>query len=162
MAAALITSADLLLAFDGDTEQLRRLAGDDGTGEPRADRVTYGIAVASEEMYGILKAGFGSNERVQLLAANDPSVRHAGAMIFREVLADGKDDFRLPDGKTIFSASARVGRDTLREKSRGAKRTSAEEVTPNGPGESAVLRPRSSSGNARSILTDSRGRPVGF
>ncbi len=160
MAAALITEAHLLLALDGSAEQLRRLAGDDGTGTARADRVTYGIAVASEEAYGILLAGFESVERVQALAAEDVAVRHAIAMIWRETLASGKDDFRLPDGKTIFSADARVARDLLRAKAQGARRSSAEEVA--AVGQSGLLRPRASSVQ-RSYLTDpTSGRPVGF
>ena len=48
MAAPLITTDDLVLAFDGNAEELRRIAGDDGTGTARADRVAYGIGVASE------------------------------------------------------------------------------------------------------------------
>ena len=71
MAAALITEDDIKLALDGTAETLRELAGDDGTGAARADRVAYGIAVASEDAYGILLAGFGTVEKVQALAAND-------------------------------------------------------------------------------------------
>lgn len=162
MAAPLITTDDLVLAFDGNAEELRRIAGDDGTGTARADRVAYGIGVASEEGYGILRAGFVTNEAIQRLAANDPAVRHALAMIFREVLAQGKSEFRLPDGQTVFSGDARRARDLLREKSRGGVRTSAEEVTPNGPGESSLLRPRTAN-TQRSVLTDPRtGKVTGF
>lgn len=160
MAADLITTADLLLAFDGSTEQLRRIAGDDGSGQPRADRVAYGITVASEEVYSILLSGFDTNVRVQELAANDVSVRHAAAMIFREKLVEGKDEFRLPDGKTVFSNDARVARDLLREKARGARRTSAEAVST--VGQSGLLRPRARGGGAKSIFTDPCGKPVGF
>lgn len=162
MATDLFTQADLLLAFDGTAETLRELAGDDGTGVARADRVAYGISVASEEMYGILRAGFPTNEVVQNLAANDPSVRHAGAMIFREVLASGKKEFRLPDGTCQFTPDARRARDMLREKSRGALRTSAEEVTSNGPGRSSLLRPRTAHTLPSVMLDRITGLPRGF
>lgn len=160
MADPLITSADLLLALDGSAEQLRRLAGDDGTGVAREDRVAYGIDVASEEAYGILLAGFESVERVQALAAADVSVRHSIAMIWREVLAAGKDDFRLPDGKSIFSADARVARDQLRAKAQGARRSSAEEVAT--VGQSGLLRPRAASVQRSYLTNPTTGRPVGF
>lgn len=161
MAADLITEADLLLAFDGNAEQLRRLAGDDGTGTARADRVAYGIAVASEDAYGILLAGFTTVEKVQALAERDPSVRHAIAMIFREKLAEGKDEFRLPDGSCIYAPDARRARDLLRGKASGAPRTSAESAT-NGPGPSSLLRPRTAT-PPRSLMLDAiTGRPRGF
>jgi hypothetical protein len=161
MADALITTADILLALDGSTEQLRRLAGDNGAGIARTDRVDYGIAVASEEAYGILIAGFDSVERVQALAAEDVLVRHAIVMIFRFTLADGKDGFRDPaSGRCIFEASARAARDALRAKASGAKRTSAETVP--GVGQSGLLRPRTATNPAPSLFTDRCGRPVGF
>lgn len=160
MAADLITTADLLLAFDGSTEQLRRLAGNDGTGQPRADRVAYGIAAASEDAYGILLSGFDTNTRVQALAAADVGVRHAIAMIWREKLAEGKDEFRLPDGSTIYSGDARRARDLLREKARGARRSSAEANA--SVGQSGLLRPRVRQGATPSIFTDCHGKPVGF
>jgi len=160
MAAALISEDDLKLAIGpGADEQLRQLAGDDNTGAPIAARVTYGIDVASEEAYGLLLSGFETNERIQALAENDPLVRHSIAMIARETLAMGREQFRLPDGKCCFSPDARVARDALREKSRGAKRTSAETTA---AGRSALLRPRGSDGGVRSYLTDSCGRPRGF
>lgn len=164
MAADLVTQADLLLALAGGTEKLRQLAGDTGTSDPTpdADRIAYGIAVASEDAYGILLSGFPTVETVQHLAANDPSVRHAVAMIFREKLAEGKDEFRLPDGTCVFAPDARRARDLLREKSRGAKRTSAEEVTPDGPGRSTLLRPRAATGDRSSFRDPNTGRPVGF
>ncbi len=161
MADPLITPDDLALAFDGSTEMQRRLAGDDGTGQPRADRVAYGIAVVSEEGYAILLSGFETVERVKRLAANDIAVRHALCMIWREVMAQGKDEFRLGDGSTVFSPDARKARDLLREKARGARRTSAEEVTPDGPGQSGLLRPRSAH-RIPSVILGSNGRPVGF
>lgn len=160
MADPLITVDDILAALDGGEETLRRLAGDDGTGSYREARVDYAITVASEEAYGILLSGFDSNARVKALVAADVAARHAIVMIWREVITQGKDEFRLPDGRTVFSADARIGRDALREKARGAKRTSAEEVT--GVGQSGLLRPRASAGPMRSIFRDSRGRPVGF
>ena len=161
MAADLIAEADLLLTFDGNAEQLRRLAGDDGTGIARADRVAYGIAVASEDAYGILLAGFTTVEKVQALAERDPSVRHAIAMIFREKLAEGKDEFRLPDGSCIYAPDARRARDLLRGKASGAPRTSAESAT-NGPGPSSLLRPRTAT-PPRSLMLDAvTGRPRGF
>ena|SRR6185369_133195 len=162
MADPLFTTDDLTLAFDGDTEMQRRLAGDDGTGQPRADRVAYGIAVASEEGYGILMSGFDTIERVQRLAANDIAVRHALCMIWRETLAQGKDEFRLPDGTTVFSPDARKGRDLLREKARGARRTSAEQVTPNGPGQSGLLRPRASHTQSSVLRDPATGKMTGF
>lgn len=162
MADPLITTADLLLAIDGNTEQMRRLAGDDGTGVARADRVAYGIAVASEEAYGILRSGFETNEKIVYLAANDPSVRHAIAMLWREALAQGKDEFRLPDGSCIYSGDARRARDLLREKARGALRSSAEEVATNGPGRSSLLRPRTATPPPSLILDRTTGRPRGF
>ena len=161
MAADLITEDDIKLALDGSADTLRELAGDDGTGAPRADRIAYGIGVASEDAYGILLAGFGTVEKVQALAANDPSVRHAVAMIFREKLAEGKKDFRLPDGTCSFAPDARRARDLLREKSRGAQRTSAEETT-NGPGRSSLLRPRSANAIPSRMLDSTTGRPRGF
>ncbi len=160
MAADLITEAHLLLALDGGVQTLLELCGDDGTGVRRADRLAYGIEAASEQGYGILLAGFTTNERVQALAASDTAVRHALAMIFRDVLAQGKKEFRLGDGKTMFSEDARQARDLLRGKSSGAPRSSAETTTD--VGQSSLLRPRSSRGNTRSVLTDSNGRPVGF
>jgi hypothetical protein len=160
MADALITTDDLELAFNGSTEMLRRLCGDDGAGSYRTDRADYGIAVASEEMYGILLSGFDSNERVQALAAGDVAVRHAGAMIWRDVLAQGKDEFRLPDGGNVFSPDARKARDMLREKARGAKRSSAEETA--AVGQSGLLRPRSAQRTTSGTFTDSCGKPVGF
>lgn len=161
MAADLITTANLLLAINGGNEELRRLAGDDGTGSYRTDRVAYAITVASEQAYGLLMAGFSTVANVQALAANDVAVRHAIAMIVREVLAEGKEQFRLPDGKTVFSDDARRARDVLRGKSTGAPRTSAEEVSP-GPGQSTLLRPRASSGPKPSVFTDCNGKLVGF
>ena len=161
MADPLFTSDDIKLALEGGDAQLRRLAGDDGTGAPRADRVAYGIAVASEEGYGILLSGFGTTLAVQRLAAADPLVRHALVMIWRETLAQGRDEFRLPDGACTFTPDARRARDLLREKARGGKRTSAEEAT-NGPGESALLRPRATSVIPSKIISSTTGKPIGF
>ena len=150
MAAPLITQADMIAALgSGGTEKLRQLAGTAADGSPVADRVTYGIAVASEEGYEILLGGFGTNERVQALAADDISVRHRRCMIARCAMAEGNEQFRTPDGKNQFASSAREARDGLREKSRGAKRSSAEGGT---AGKSAVLRPRSSNGGTCSVF----------
>lgn len=162
MAEPLITEADLLLALDGGAETLRELCGDDGNGVRRADRLAYGIAVASEQGYGLLMAGFTTVERVQALAAEDTAVRHALCMIFREALASGKKEHRLPDGKTVFTPDAAIARDLLRGKASGSPRTSAEEVPT--VGASSVLRPRASSLQpARPALSvRSGGRPVGF
>lgn len=160
MADALITSDDLLLALDGGTEQLRRLCGQEGDGSPRADRLAYGIAVASEEAYGLLLAGFPDVAQVQALAAADISIRHAVAMLFREKLAEGKDEFRLGDGSTVFSVDGRRARDLLRSKASNATRSSAEEVP--GVGPSAMNRPRSSSLGCAPVITERNGRPVGF
>lgn len=155
MADALITQDDLILALgSGGTEKLRQLAGTDATGAPVAERVTYGINVASEEGYEILLGGFLTNERVQALAADDVSVRHRLCMIARAAMAEGNEQFRTPDGKNQFASSARESRDGLREKSRGAKRSSAEGGS---AGKSAVLRPRSSNGGTTSIFPRSGG-----
>lgn len=164
MADALFTTDDLKLALAGGDETLRRLAGDTGATDPTPDpvRVAYGIDVASEELYGILRSGFETNEKIAFLAANDPSVRHAGCMIFREVLGQGRDEFRLPDGTCVFSPDARKARDLLREKARGALRSSAEEVATNGPGRSALLRPRTATPPPSLILDRTTGRPRGF
>lgn len=147
MGDPLITIDNLKLALGaGATEQLRQLAGDDGTGQPDATRVAYGIAAASEQTYGILMGGFGTEEQIVALAANDVDVRHQVAMIAREVLAEGNAQFRTPDGKNAFASSARVARDVLREKSRGARRSSAEGTTAGGVTvqRSSLLRPRAS------------------
>lgn len=160
MADPLITAQQLIDRFDRGEEDLRRFAGDDGAGSYHVGKVTEGIAVASAETYGILLAGFDTNERVQALAANDPEVLNALARLVRYHLTVFKDDFRLPDGKSVFSSDAREARDALREKARGAKRSSAEATA--AVGQSALLRPRGSSGPRRSILTDASGKPVGF
>lgn len=162
MATALITAQNLIDRLDGGAEELRRLAGDDGTGVYDATAVARAIATASEEGYGILMSGFPSVAAVQALVANDDAVLNALCQICRYVLTQWKHQFRLPDGGSIFAKDAREARDLLREKARGGKRSSAEAVTPNGPGSSTLLRPRSSSGQARSILTDSSGKPFGF
>ena len=151
MAANLITQNDLVLALNpGGTEKLRQLAGDDGTGQPAAANVAYGIGIASEEGYELLLSGFETNERVQALAAADQVVRFRIAMIARYVMAEGNEQFRTPDGKNQFASSAREARDALREKSRGAKRSSAEPSA--GVGRSGLLRPRGSSGGTSSIF----------
>lgn len=162
MAADLVTAADLIARLDGGEEALRELAGDDGAGAYRADVVALAITEASEEGYGILLAGFPTVETVQHLAANDPSVKGALCQLTRYALTRWKKAFRLPDGTSIFQPEAREARDLLREKSRGAKRTSAEEVTTDGPGRSTLLRPRTATGD-RSFLRDTvTGRPRGF
>lgn len=162
MADPLCTAQDLIDRLDGGAEELRRLAGDNGSGSYDTTSVTKAIASASEEAYGLLLGGFTTNANVQALVENDAAALDAVCLIARHHLVRWKRDFRLPDGGTIFSKDAREARDFLREKSRGAQRSSAEEVTPNGPGRSSLLRPRSSSGPAPSILTDSYGKPVGF
>jgi hypothetical protein len=155
MAADLITTDDLLLALgSGGTEKLRQLAGTAADGTPVADRLAYGLSVASEQAYGILMSGFVTTAAVAALAAEDVDVRHQIAMIAREVLAEGNEQFRTPDGKNSFASSARTARDVLREKARGARRTSAE--TAPGVGQSRVLRPRGSDGCTTSIF--GRGR----
>lgn len=142
MAALLLSQDDLLIALNpGGTEKLRQLAGTDATGAPNADKILYGLSVASEEGYELLLGGFETNERVQALAAADVSVRFRLAMIARYALAEGNEQFRTPDGKNQFATSAREARDGLREKSRGAKRTSAEGGA---AGQSTLLRPRGS------------------
>jgi len=151
MAADLITTDHLKLALGpGATEKLRQLAGDDGAGQPDTTRIAYGITAASEQAYGILLSGFGTNEAVQALAANDTDVRHQISMIAREVMAEGNEQFRTPDGKNQFASSARTARDVLREKARGARRTSAEAAP--GVGRSRLLRPRGSDGGTPSIF----------
>lgn len=162
MAAALLTAQDLIDRLDGGEEELRRLAGDDGTGVYNVAAVTTAIATASEEGYGILMSGFPTVAAVQALVANDAAVLDALCAITRYALTKWKHQFRLPDGTAIYAKDAREARDLLREKARGGKRSSAEAVTPGGPGSSTLLRPRSSSGPARSVLTDCNGKPVGF
>lgn len=147
MAAPLITQDDLILALNpGGTEKLRQLAGTDAAGQPNADKVAYGIEVATEEGYELLLGGFQTNERVQALAATDVAVRFRLCMIARYAMAEGNEQFRTPDGKNQFASSAREARDGLREKSRGAKRSSAEgtEVSGAKVGQSSLLRPRAS------------------
>ncbi len=162
MAAALITQADLELALEGGSETLRELAGDDGAGGPRTVRVEYAIAVASEEAYGLLKSGFPSNDQVIALVGADIAVRHAIAMIARDVLTQGAREMRLPDGSTQFSKDAMRARDLLRGKGSGSPRTSSEELP--AVGLSAMLRPRASSLSTSSTaaLATRNGRPVGF
>lgn len=161
MADALLTIQQLIDRFDGGAEALRRFAGDDGTGSYDAGKVAIGIAGASEEAYGILMSGFGSVERVQRLAANDAEVIDALAHLVRYRLTRFKDEFRLPDGRSVFYPEAREARDLLREKARAGKRTSAEEVTPDGPGQSGLLRPRAAHRRV-SVLRDCNGRSTGF
>lgn len=162
MAADLVTDDDMIARLDGGQEGLRELAGDDNTGAYRADRVAIARGEATEEGYGILLSGFETVEKVQNLVANDPTVKDALCQLVRYSLSRWKKAFRLPDGTSVFQPEAREARDLLREKSRGAKRTSAEEVTPDGPGRSTLLRPRTATGD-RSFLRDAvTGRPRGF
>lgn len=161
MADPLCTAQDLIDRLDGGAEELRRLAGDDGTGAYDSTSVTNAIDAASGEGYGILLAGFSSNDTVAALVANDPTVLNAICLLVRYHLTLWKREFRLPDGASMFQRDAREARDLLREKSRGGQRSSAEEVTPNGPGRSALLQPRTAS-NIPSVIVDRYRRPVGF
>lgn len=161
MADPLCTAQNLIDRLDGGAEELRRLCGDDGAGSYDTTSLTRAIATASEEAYGLLLSGFSTVANVVELVENDAAVLDAVCHLTRYALTRWKNEFRQPDGSAAFAREAREARDLLREKSRGAKRSSAEEVTP-GPGRSTLLRPRSSSGNTPSKLTDSYGRPVGF
>ena len=102
MAADLFTEADISLALPGGAETLRRFAGDTGVADatPDAARIAYGISVASEQVYGLLMAGGWSVDQIVALAAADPAVRHAGVMIWREVLCEGPSDFLVNDPKS--------------------------------------------------------------
>lgn len=160
MANPLITVQQIIDRYDGGAEALRRFAGDDGAGSYDAAKVTDAIASASAEAYGILLSGFDSNDRVEALAGADPEVLAAIARLVRYHLTIFKDGFRLPDGKSVFSADAREARDALREKARGAKRSSAEATAT--VGQSGLLRPRGITGPQKSIFTDPCGKPVGF
>jgi hypothetical protein len=82
------------------------------------------------------------------------------AVLVRYRLTRFKDGFRLPDGRSVFAGDVREARDDLREKARGAKRSSAEDAP--SVGQSGLLRPRGSSGSAKSVFTDCNGKPVGF
>lgn len=164
MADPLLTAQDLIDRYDGGEEALRRFAGTKVVGNVTTyddGKVDKAIATTSEEGYEILLSGYETNERVQALAANDARVIDALAIICRYHLTKYKDDFREPDGQSIFKADTREARDVLREKARGAKRSSSEQVNPNGPGQSGLLRPRSAH-RIPSVLLDSNGRPVGF
>lgn len=161
MAADLITAQDLIDRLDGGAEALREIAGDDGTGSYRTGPVGIAITEASEEAYGILLAGFTTNEKVQALVANDSSVKGAICQLTRYALTRWKKEFRLPDGKSVYQSEAREARDLLRGKASGAPRTSAETAT-NGPGPSSLLRPRTAT-PPRSLMLDAiTGRPRGF
>ena len=157
---ALITSQHLIDRLDGGAEELRRLAGDDGTGTYDADKVATAIATASEDAYGALLAGFATVERVQALVENDPAVIDAICLRARYALTRWKNSFIAADGRHVFQSSAREALDLLRDKARGAKRSSAEEST--GVGQSSVLRPRSAAGRDPSPVRDGTGTWRGF
>ncbi len=159
MADDLITAQQLIDRYDGGAQALFEYAGNDGTGAYDAGKVALAITGASDEAYGILLGGFGSNERVQRLAAEDAEVLDALALLVRYRLTRFKREFRTPDGRSVFAADVREARDALRMKGDGAKRTSAEKAV-NGPGESELLRPRGSH-RIRSVITDC-GTPRGF
>lgn len=141
MAADLLTVQDLIDRFDGGEEALRRFAGTDPTtGSYDADRVARAIAAVSQEIYGILLAGFETTERVQALVAGDEDLIDRGAQLVRYRLTVFKDDFRLPDGRSVFASDARDARDVLRAKASSAERSAAEELP--AVGKSSLIRPR--------------------
>lgn len=161
MSTALIAQSDLVLAFKGGVEQVRRFAGDDGAGNPDPVRVAYGIGVASDEGYGILLAGGWSPAQIVTLAADDAAVRHALCIIWRWAVTDGVDEFRSPEGISIFFSGAKSARDTLRGKASGSPRTIAEADPAVGP--SANLAPRASNSAGTPILgRDRSGNVAGF
>lgn len=125
MADPLITAQDIIDRLDGGEEELRRLAGDDGTGSYSADKVTAAIAEASEAAYGILKAGFQTNARVKLLVDADADAKTQIVHMVRHALTQFKNDFRM-NGEPPFAGDARRARDILRQKASFALRTSAE------------------------------------
>lgn len=155
MADPLLTAQNMIDRLDGGAAKLRELAGDDGTGGYLAGKVTIAIGVASKEGYGILLAGFETNERVKDLAANDDEVLDALCHLARYHLANWKDEFRLPDGKSVFEPSATRARDLLRMKASAATRSAAEEIPT--IGKSALIRPRGSAERPPSRVFTGRG-----
>lgn len=137
MAADLFTYDDIKNKLG--EEKLRDLVGDDGTGHPHPGNVAEAIRVTSEDTYGILRAAGWNNEQIAAWRENDPSIFHAMALMFRHNVAVLRDDFRLPDGSTIYAKDNRDARDMLRAKASLGLRSSAEEVPTLGT--PALIRP---------------------
>ena len=151
MAADLITAQELIDRYDGGPEALRRFAGDDGAGSYHAGKVAIAIAAASKEAYGLLLAGFETNERVAALVAADDEIKNKVAILVRHHLVVFKDEFRLPDGSSIFAHDTREARDVLRAKSSVEARTSADELP--AVGKSSLIRPLATAETPPSVFT---------
>lgn len=82
-----------------------RLCDDDGTGAGISTVVDSMIQSASAEVYGWLRAAY-STEAVLRLAQDDPSIVDKGCAICIAKMAERKQEFLSPDGKTLYSQKA--------------------------------------------------------
>lgn len=88
---------------------------------------TSAIQEGSDVAWGILLRGFSAEDLIAL-CANDSAVQGSIASIVIDILARRRKEFRLPDGRTIYSADRKLAEAYLCEVTDGHRRTVAEKV----------------------------------